>query len=118
MEAIRISVNHRKQEDPNLTYISSFRQTLENERDIKFLSLNIEKRKQEKEAREARYLGLENARRKSLELEMFESYEDLLEYRKDLDEVIDIENDLLLNEASKITTEYAIQLQNIKSIYG
>ena len=118
MEAIRISVNHREQEDPNLTYISSFRQTLENERDIKFLSLNIEKRKQEKEAREARYLGLENARRKSLELEMFESYEDLVEYRKDLDEVIDIENDLLLNEASKITTEYAIQLQNIKSIYG
>jgi len=63
-------------------------------------------------------LGLENARRKSLELEIFESYEDLLEYRKDLDEVIDIQNDLLLNEASKITAEYAIQSQHLKSIYG
>ena len=49
---------------------------------------------------------------------MFESYEDLLEYRKDLDEVIDIQNDLLLNEASKITAEYAIQSQQHKSIYG
>ena len=49
---------------------------------------------------------------------MFESYEDLLEYRKDLDEVIDIQNDLLLNEASKITAEYAIQSQQLKSIYG
>ena len=49
---------------------------------------------------------------------MFESYEDLLEYRKDLDEVIDIQNDLLLNEASKITAEYAIQSQRLKSIYG
>jgi hypothetical protein len=63
-------------------------------------------------------LGLENARRKSLKLEIFESYEDLLEYRKDLDEVIDIENDLLLNEASKITAEYAIQSQQLNSIYG
>jgi len=118
IEAIRISVNHRAQEDPNLTYISSFRKTLEDERDIKFLSLNIEQRKKEKETREARYLGLENDRRESLKLETFDSYQDLLDYRKALDEVIDIENDLLLNEASKITTEYAIQLQNIKSIYG
>ena len=104
--------------DPNLTYISSFRKTLEDEQDIKFLSLNIEKRKLEKEAREAKYLELENTRRKSLELEIFESYEDLLKYRKDLDEVIDIQNDLLLNEASKITAEYAIQSQQLKSIYG
>ena len=104
--------------DPNLTYISSFRKTLEDEQDIKFLSLNMEKRREEKEAREAKYLGLENARRKSLELEPFESYEDLLDYRKELDEVIDIQNDLLLNEASKITTEYAIQSQQLKSIYG
>lgn len=118
IEKIRISVNHREQEDPNLAYISSFRKTLENEKDIKFLSLNIQKRKQEKEAREASYLSLENARRKSLKLETFDTYQDLLDYRKALDEVIDIENDLLLNEASKITTEYAIQLQNIKSIYG
>ncbi|MEK9650261.1 MAG: carboxy terminal-processing peptidase [Gammaproteobacteria bacterium] len=116
LEAIRISFNHREQEDPNLTYISSFRKTLENERDIKFLSLNIEKRKQEKEDREERYLGLENARRKSLNLETFDTYQDLLDYRRELDEVIDIQNDLLLNEASKITTEYAIQLQNIKSV--
>ena len=49
---------------------------------------------------------------------MFESYQDLLEYRKDLDEVIDIENDLLLNEASKIAAEYAIQSQQLNSIYG
>jgi len=118
LEAIKISFNQREAADPNLTYISSFRKTLEDEQDIKFLSLNIEKRKLEKEAREAKYLGLENARRKSLELEIFESYEDLLEYRKDLDEVIDIQNDLLLNEASKITAEYAIQSQQLKSIYG
>ena len=82
------------------------------------MSLNIQKRKQEKEAREASYLSLENTRRKKLKLETFDTYQDLLDYRKTLDEVIDIENDLLLNEASKITTEYAIQLQNIKSIYG
>jgi carboxyl-terminal processing protease len=118
IEAIRISVNHRAQEDPNLTYISSFRKTLEDERDIKFLSLNIEQRKKEKETREARYLGLENDRRESLKLETFDSYQDLLDYRKALDEVIDVQNDLLLNEASRITTEYAIQLQNTKSIYG
>ena len=118
IEAIRISVNHRAQEDPNLTYISSFRKTLEDERDIKFLSLNIEQRKKEKETREARYLELENDRRESLKLETFDSYQDLLDYRKALDEVIDVQNDLLLNEASRITTEYAIQLQNTKSIYG
>ena len=118
IEAIRISVNHRAQEDPNLTYISSFRKTLEDERDIKFLSLNIEQRKKEKETREARYLELENDRREGLKLETFDSYQDLLDYRKALDEVIDVQNDLLLNEASRITTEYAIQLQNTKSIYG
>ena len=118
LEAIKISFNQREAVDPNLNYISSFRKTLEDEQGIKFLSLNIEKRKQEKEAREAKYLGLENARRKSLELEILESYQDLLDYRKELDEVIDIENDLLLNEASKITAEYAIQSQQLKSIYG
>ena len=41
-----------------------------------------------------------------------------LEMVKELDEVIDIKNDLLLNEASKITAEYAIQSQQLKSIYG
>jgi len=53
-----------------------------------------------------------------LKLETFDSYQDLMDYRKALDEVIDVQNDLLLNEASKITAEYAIQSQQLKSIYG
>ena len=102
--------SQRLNEDPNLKYLAKVRERYNQNKDKKLLSLNINTRKLEKEARRTWLLEIENNRRKVLELTTFESYEELEEHNKnenkENDEKIDLNKDFLLIESTKIVNDY------------
>ena len=97
-------------EDPNLKYLAKVRERYDQNKDKKLLSLNINTRKLEKEARRTWLLEIENNRRKVLGLTTFESYEELEEHNKNEnkknDEKIDLNKDFLLIESTNIVNDY------------
>ena len=58
--------SQRLNEDPNLKYLAKVRERYNQNKDKKLLSLNINTRKSEKEARRTWQLEIENNRRKVL----------------------------------------------------
>ena len=102
--------SQRLNEDPNLKYLAKVRERYNQNKDKKLLSLNINTRKLEKEARRTWLLEIENNRRKVLELTTFESFEELEEHNKnenkENDEKIDLNKDFLLIESTKIVNDY------------
>ena len=80
---------------PNLKYLGEVRDRYYLNKDKKLLSLNLETRKSEKEARKDWLLQIENKRREGLGLEIFSTYEDLDENNKKMKIQITI---LILNE--------------------
>ena len=84
------------------------------------ISLNLINRKIEKEQRQSWALGIENKRRASLNLEIFDSYkamEDFNDTKETKDNEnefdIDVDNDYLLNEGTQILSDYAIFNESI-----
>ena len=110
IEKINNLYSQRLNEDPNLKYLAKVRERYDQNKDKKLLSLNIDTRKLEKEARRAWLLEIENDRRKVLGLSTFESYEKLEENNKnenkDNDEKIDLNKDFLLIESTNIVNDY------------
>jgi len=70
----------------------------------KFLELNIDNRKTEKEKKEAELLTMENDLRKEIGLNTFESYQAFLD-REELNEEPDIDEEILL-EAANILSDF------------
>ena len=110
IEKINNLYSQRLNEDPNLKYLAKVRERYNQNKDKKLLSLNINTRKLEKEARRTWLLEIENNRRKVLGLTTFESYEELEEHNKnenkENDEKIDLNKDFLLIESTKIVNDY------------
>jgi carboxyl-terminal processing protease len=100
----------RLNEDPNLKYLAEVRERYNQNKDKKFLSLNINVRKSEKEARRTWLLEIENNRRKVLGLATFESYDELEEHNKnenkENDKKIDLKKDFLLIESTNIVNDF------------
>ncbi len=108
----------RVKENPNLQYILSIRERYELQKNKNEISLNIDSRKYEKEERQIWALNLENKRRASLDLDIFDSYksmEDFKELKETEDENLKIntDDDYLLNEGIQILSDYMILNQNI-----
>ena len=93
--------------DPNLQYLLRLRERYEEQKNKKKLSLNIKQRKIDKEERKEWLLQVENTRRSLLGIDTFNNYEELENYRDEIDQsIINLENDHLLNESTKIMKDF------------
>lgn len=101
--------SQRLNSSPNLKYLGEVRDRYYLNKDKKLLSLNLDTRKLEKDARKDWFLEIENKRRESLGLEIFGTYEDLEESNKKNENTnndIDYERDYLLIESTNIINDY------------
>jgi carboxyl-terminal processing protease len=110
----------RVNQSPNLQYILDIRKRYEIQKNKEVISLNLTNRRIEKKERQSWALDIENKRRASLNLEIFNSFKAMEDYndvketsedKKGFD--IDVDNDYLLNEGAQILSDYAIFNQNI-----
>ncbi len=102
--AIELLREFQKQEaanDPEYEYLLSEIAATEQLRQQKTLSLNLEKRKAERERIEQEQLARENARRAALGLEPIASLEEL-------DTTVDIGGKILLDQATRIVAQLAL----------
>jgi len=107
--AIKNLYSQRLTTSPNLKYLGEVRDRYYLNKDKKLLSLNLETRKSEKEARKDWLLQIENKRREGLGLEIFSTYEDLDENNKENENTnndIDFKRDYLLIESTNIINDY------------
>ena len=105
----RASKNHidRLTNDPNMQYILKVREKYDQRKNKKELSLNINERKKDKLDRRLWILNTENSRRNLLNIEVFNTYDDMEAFREEIDsEEISLENDFLLNESTNIIIDY------------
>ena len=105
----RASENHtdRLSSDPNMQYILKVRQKYDQRKNKKELSLNINERKNDKLDRRSWILNAENSRRRLLNIDTFDTYDDLEAFREEVDsDEISLENDFLLNESKNIIVDY------------
>jgi carboxyl-terminal processing protease len=105
----------RVNKNPNLKYILDIRERYDAQKNKKTLSLNIKKREQEKYDRQDWSLNIENKRRSSLDLEIFNSYQELKDFnenKEDNEKDIDIEKDYLLKEGAQILYDYMLLSKN------
>ena len=101
------SFNLRMKMDPNLQYLLRLRERYEEQKNKKKLSLNIKQRKIDKEERKEWLLQVENTRRSLLGIDTFNNYEELENFRDAIDQsIINLENDHLLNESTKIMKDF------------
>ena len=109
----------RVSQSPNLQYILDIRKRYEIQKNKEVISLNLTNRRVEKEERQLWALDIENKRRASLNLEIFDSYKAMEDYndakenendKKDFE--IDIDDDYLLNEGAQILSDYMLFNQN------
>ena len=103
--------NHktRLSSDPNMQYILKIRKRYDQRKQKKELSLNMSQRKTDKLERRSWVLNAENSRRSLLNMNKFDSYEDLEAFRENDDsDQISLENDFLLNESKNIIIDYLI----------
>jgi len=98
IESLTASQTERAKTDPNFKYLIERTHDVEEARNRKTVSLNYQKRLEEREEEIARELRRENERRVALNLEPLESLEDLNE-----DDVPDV----LLEQAAGIATDLA-----------
>ena len=95
--------------DPNLLYLGEVRKRYDDNKNKKELSLNINERINEKNLRKSWLLEIENKRRLGLGLKIYDSYEALKDSEDEelIDRNnIDLENDFLLIESTKIIGDY------------
>ena len=101
--------SQRLNSSPNLKYLGEVRDRYYLNKDKKLLSLNLDTRKLEKDARKNWLLQIENKRREGLGLEIFGTYEDLEESNKKNENTnndIDYERNYLLIESTNIINDY------------
>ena len=93
--------------DPNLIYLQDIRARYDQNQKKMTLSLNIEVRRFEQEEREKWLLEVENKRRASLGLELFDNYESMNEFNDNFDpEEIDTIRDYSLLQGIEIISDY------------
>ncbi|MDG1202889.1 MAG: carboxy terminal-processing peptidase [SAR86 cluster bacterium] len=108
----------RLDQNPNLQYILDIRERYEIQKNKKIVSLNIEKRRHEKKERQKWALDIENKRRSSLDLEIFNSHKEMIDHneakeneKKEFE--IQIDDDFILNEGANILTDIMLLNKNI-----
>jgi len=115
----------RVNQNPNLQYILDIRKRYEIQKNKEVISLNMANRRAEKEERQLWALDIENKRRASLNLEIFDSYKAMEDYNDSKETAddekgfdINIDNDYLLNEGTEILSDYILLNQNTYLSYA
>ena len=110
----------RVNQSPNLQYILDIRKRYDVQKNKEVISLNLANRRVEKEERQLWALDIENKRRASLNLETFNSFKAMQDYKDAKEDEedgkgseIDVDNDYLLNEGAQILSDYIIFSENI-----
>ena len=101
--------SQRLKTSPNLEYLGAVRDRYFINKDKKLLSLNLDIRRSEMEARKEWLLQIENKRREGLGLKTFVNYEDLSannKIDKNINNDIDFKKDYLLIESANIVNDY------------
>ena len=107
LDILKENFLQRLDNDPNLKYLKSIRNRYDLNKNKKFLSLNIEERKNQKRLNREWMLQAENIRRSSLGLEEFASYEDFQGNNEQSEQdKINLEKDLMLQETVNITKDF------------
>ncbi len=107
LDILQDSFVQRLDNDPNLQYLKSIRNRYDLNKNKKFLSLNIEERKNQKRLNREWMLQAENLRRSSLGLEEFASYKDFQGNNEESDQdKINLEKDLMLQETVNIAKDF------------
>ncbi len=96
--------------EPNLNYLQKVRNRYDLNKNKKLLSLNINKRAIQKELRRSWLLDIENERRSEIGLDVFNSFEEMENFKDDKDSLnqnsINLEDDYLLIESTKIINDF------------
>ena len=96
--------------EPNLNYLQKVRKRYDLNKNKKLLSLNINKRTIQKELRRSWLLDIENERRSEIGLDVFNSFEEMENFKDDKDSLnqnsINLEDDYLLIESTKIINDF------------
>ncbi len=96
--------------EPNLNYLQKVRNRYDLNKNKKLLSLNINKRTMQKELRKSWLLEIENERRSEIGLDVFNSFEEMENFKDDTDSLeqnsINLEDDYLLIESTKIINDF------------
>ena len=96
--------------EPNLNYLQKVRKRYDLNKNKKLLSLNINKRTIQKELRRSWLLDIENERRSEIGLDIFNSFEEMENFKDDKDSLnqnsINLEDDYLLIESTKIINDF------------
>ena len=96
--------------EPNLNYLQKVRNRYDLNKNKKLLSLNINKRTIQKELRRSWLLDIENERRSEIGLDIFNSFEEMENFKDDKDSLnqnsINLEDDYLLIESTKIINDF------------
>ena len=109
ISAVIMEFEYRLSEEPNLNYLKKVRNRYDLNKDKKFLSLNLDERKTQKELRKNWLLEIENERRLGLDLNIFMSYDELEEYNQQEDinnNSINLKNDYQLIESTNIMNDF------------
>ncbi len=106
IETLTVNHDQRSKADPNAQYLMRYIKDSRETQDRKTVTLNLEKRRLEREESINRALELENERRLALNLEQLESLEDL---------ETDDRPDVQLDQAAAIVTDLAL-MREVKSV--
>ena len=101
----RYSDNRIKDSSMSL-YLNETKKLFEKEKERNLLPVNLTRREKIREDNEIKRLSIENNLRKSLGLDMFESYEKFTD--SDLDEISDKKDEIILKEAAQILIDQII----------
>ena len=88
----RLKVAHEKRviSSPDLQYILNIRKRYDEQQEKKYISINLDTRRAEKLDRQLWLLTTENQRRAAQYIEAFKTFEDLEEFNKDKEDMIEI----------------------------
>ena len=96
--------------EPNLNYLQKVRNRYDLNKNKKLLSLNINKRTIQKELRKSWLLDIENERRSQIGLDIFNSFDEMEDYKDNKDSLdqnsINLDDDYLLIESTKIINDF------------
>ena len=115
LESIKRYSNNRIKDSSMNSYVKETKQLIEDENDKNLLPVNLTMRKDIKTKNEMKRLAIENKLRGSLDLDIFESYEEFT--NSDGEEISDKKDEIILQEAAEILIDQILMEQSSRISY-
>ncbi len=115
LESIKRYSNNRIKDSFMNSYVKETKQLIEDENNKNLLPVNLTTRKDIKTKNEMKRLAIENELRGSLDLDIFESYEEFA--NSDGEEISDKKDEIILQEAAEILIDQILMEQSSRISY-